>query len=317
MALISEGMSSLYPKGTAVVSALRTSEYRHHLVPNDPYGSHFIGVMNILFPSGERGFIRVLGQARYLVKDVELQHRIDDFVHQEAQHARAHSIVAQQSSFCGKHTARATNITEALVRVMFGRKNTRSHSLLLFRVAIVTAIEHLTAEMGRWAFEDARFAELECDPVMAELITWHCAEEVIHRSVAFDTLVDIAPRWHRTLRSVSMLMWMPVFFATWIMCAQALLLDDKTVSKRLLTPARVHRSSRSGAMPSIPMLVKRMLPFFRKSFHPDSVVSQETNAACVAYLEIPVLRDNKHEERKDQDRHDLETKDMQPLTLTK
>jgi predicted metal-dependent hydrolase len=272
--------------------------------------------MNILFPSGERGFIRVLGQARYLVKDVELQHRIDDFVHQEAQHARAHSIVAQQSSFCGKHTTRATNITEALVRVMFGRKNTRSRSLLLFRVAIVAAIEHLTAEMGRWAFEDARFAELECDPVMTELITWHCAEEVIHRSVAFDTLVDIAPRWHRTLRSVAMLMWMPVFFATWILCAQALLFDDKTVSKRLLTPAHVHRSSRSGAMPSIPMLVKRMLPFFRKSFHPDSVVSQETNAACVAYLEIPVLRDNKHEERKDQDRDDLETKDLHPFALT-
>lgn len=198
---------------------------------------------------------------------------------------------------------------------MFGHKSTKSHSLLIYRVAIVAAIEHLTAEIGRWVFEDARFTELECDPVMTELITWHCAEEVIHRSVAFDALVDIAPRWHRAARSMAMLMWMPVFFAAWIMCAQALLLDDKTVSKRLHTPARVHRSSRSGAMPSIPVLVKRMLPFFRKSFHPDSVVSPETDAACVAYLEMAVLRDNKHEKRKDQDRHDLETKDLQPLTL--
>ena len=63
------------------------------------------------------------------------------------------------------------------------------------------------------------------------------------------------------------------------------------------------------------MLVKRMLPFFRKSFHPDSVVSPETDAVCVAYLEISVLCDNKHEERKDQDGNDLETKDLQPLTL--
>lgn len=310
-------MQTNTPRGSRVFKTLKNSRYSDHLIPNDPYGSHFIGVMNILFPSGERGFIRVLGQARYLVKDVELQHRIDDFVRQEAQHARAHSIVAQQSSFCGKHTTRATNITEALVRIMFGGKNTKSRSLLIFRVAIVAAIEHLTAEMGRWAFEDARFAELECDPVMAELITWHCAEEVIHRSVAFDALVDIAPRWQRAARSVAMLIWMPVFFATWIMCAQSLLLDDKTVSRRLLSPARIHRSSRSGAMPSIPMLVKRMAPFFRKSFHPDSVVSPETDAACVAYLEIPVLRDNKHEERKDQDRHDLETKDLQPLALAK
>ena len=203
-------MQTNTPRGRRVFRTLKESRCSDRLVPNDPYGSHFIGVMNILFPTGERGFIRVLGQARYLVKDVELQHRIDDFVRQEAQHARAHSIVAQQPSFCGKHTTRATNITEALVRIMFGGKSTKSRSLLIFRVAIVAAIEHLTAEMGRWAFEDARFAELECDRAMAELITWHCAEEVIHRSVAFDALVDIAPRWHRAARSVAMLMWMPV-----------------------------------------------------------------------------------------------------------
>ena len=69
-------MQANTPRERRVFKTLKESGYAHHLVPNDPYGSHFISVMNIIFPSGERGFIKVLGQARYLVKDVELQHRI-------------------------------------------------------------------------------------------------------------------------------------------------------------------------------------------------------------------------------------------------
>ena len=287
-------------RGLGVIRALQNSPHSNHTVPNDPYGSHFIGVMNILFPSGERGFIRVLSQARPLVRDAELQCRIDEFVQQEAQHARAHSIVAQHLEYCGRYTTLATRLSEFFVRVMFGSEKTRLRPLLAFRVATVAAIELLTAEMGRWIFEDARFAELGCDVPTAELIKWHGAEEVVHRAVAFDTLVALSPRYHRPLRTAAMLLWMPVFFTTWVVCAQALLIDDRTVSKSMLTPSRVQRSARSGAMPGIPMLAKRMLPFFAKEFHPDSVVSPKTDAACLAYLAQPVLEDQqqrKHEQR--------------------
>lgn len=289
-------------RGLSVIRTLENSPHSSHTVPNDPYGSHFIGVMNILFPSGERGFIRVISQARSLVGDTELQQRIDEFVQQEAQHARAHSILVQHSEYRGRYTRLATRLSEFFVRVMFGGKKTRLHSLLVFRTATVAAIEHLTAEMGRWIFEDARFAELECDAVTVELLKWHGAEEVVHRAVAFDTLVALSPRWHRLLRSAAMLLWMPVFFATWIICAQALLIDDKTVSKSVLTPARVQRSSRSGAMPGIPMLMHRMAPFFGKAFHPDSVVSPKTDAACVAHLGQPA---SEYKQQRSQEQRNL------------
>lgn len=276
-------------RGSALIESLKRSPYTLHLVPGDPYGSNVINAMNIIFPPGERGFIRILSQARPLVTDIELQRRIDDFVHQESQHARAHSIVVRQPQHCGKYATWAKRLTEFFVRFMFGRKNTRSHPLLIFRIGTVAAIEHLTAELGRWVFEDARFADLGCDVRATELLKWHAAEEMIHRAVAFDTLAALSPRWHRGVRSSAMLFWMPVFFCVWMLSAQSLMLDDKTVSKRILTPFRVHRSARSGVIPGIPRLVKRMGSFFRKSFHPDSIVSQETNAACEAYLNIPYV----------------------------
>lgn len=263
---------------------LNTSAIANHVVPNDPYGSHFINVMNVLFPPGERGFIRVLKQTHPLITDQELQNRVTVFIQQEAQHARAHSIALRQSAPPGFFTNLATRSTEAILSLMFGRKTARTHQLLMMRLATVAAVEHLTAELGRWAFEDARFTELGCDPLAVKLIKWHCAEEVEHRAVAFDALVALAPRHHRLLRSAMMVFWMPSFFLMWLSCNQALLLDDKSVKKRLLTPARLRRSARSGAIPSVVSLMTHIHPFFGKSFHPSSMVSPATEAVCVAYL---------------------------------
>jgi predicted metal-dependent hydrolase len=277
-------MHSTLSTSARVMWELNTSAIANHTVPNDPYGSHFINAMNVLFPPGERGFIRVLKQTLPFITYQELRDRVAVFIQQEAQHARAHSVALRQSTPPGIFTNHATRFAEASIRLMFGCKAARSHPVLVMRVATVAAVEHLTAELGRWAFEDARFTELGCDPVAVKLIKWHCAEEVEHRAVAFDVLVALAPRHHRLLRSALMLFWMPAFFIMWLSCSQALLLDDKAVKKRALTPARLRRSAQSGAIPSLVSLMAHIRPFFAKSFHPDSMVSPATEAACAAHL---------------------------------
>ena len=51
---------------------------------------------------------------------------------------------------------------------------------LVDRVAIIAAIEHFTAVLGRWVLEARGYDRVGADPTMLDLLRWHGAEEVEH-----------------------------------------------------------------------------------------------------------------------------------------
>jgi predicted metal-dependent hydrolase len=240
--------------------------------------------MHIIFPPGERGFCRVLRQAETYVEDPVLLANIRSFVRQEGQHATAHANVFHRLPHRSVWTDRAEHFTIAVLNVMLPRRNTKRRAVVAWRVASVAAIEHLTAEMGRWMFEDAKFSESSCDPAMTELLRWHCAEEVEHRSCAFDTMVALAPRHHRLLRSVAMTVWVTTLFAVWFACASALLADDPSAKGRVITPRRLRASEARGTTPELWPFSKKMFSFYRSSYHPDGTVSPAVEARVATYL---------------------------------
>jgi predicted metal-dependent hydrolase len=255
-----------------------------HWIPDRPHAAHILDATHIGFPPGERAFCRVLGQAARGIDDPVLKAQITTFIRQEARHATAHAQAYEHLEVRGTWSTRAVALTDLTVAAMLGRGRTRSRSVLLWRVASVAAMEHLTAEMGRWVFEDARFEDRGCDPRVVELLRWHAAEEVEHRSVAFDTLQALRPGGARVVRSLAMGFSIPVIFLAWFACAQALLLDDRTTKRKLLLPNDLRRAADEGLLPSFPALFRSMLSFCTRDYHPSTRVPVETVARAEAFL---------------------------------
>src|SRR6185369_6978080 len=53
------------------------------------------------------------------------------------------------------------------------------------RLADVAALEHFTAMLGQWVLQNRTHDDIGTDPVMLDLLRWHGAEEVEHRSLVY------------------------------------------------------------------------------------------------------------------------------------
>lgn len=165
-----------------------------HWLPNDPFSSHTINGINMLLPAGELWFCRVYNKALPLITDPVLREDVKGFIRQEAIHARAHSHA--EEAFLKAHglsteefRAKADWLFEKFLgEAPFGIRALKTPLLekrwLVARVGVIAAIEHFTGVLGQWAMDNKSWDK--GDPTIADLFRWHLAEEVEHRTVAFD-----------------------------------------------------------------------------------------------------------------------------------
>ena len=60
------------------------------------------------------------------------------------------------------------------------------HQWDLFRLGIIATVEHMTCVLGKYVLYNKKWEELGADANMLDLVKWHGAEEIEHRTVAFD-----------------------------------------------------------------------------------------------------------------------------------
>src|SRR5690606_3935794 len=72
---------------------------------------------------------------------------------------------------------------------------------LIERLALVAAIEHVTAFLGNWVLNAQGLDTCDADPRMLDLVRWHGAEEVEHRAVAYDVYMHVDGRYARRVRT--------------------------------------------------------------------------------------------------------------------
>ncbi len=167
-----------------------------HWVPDDPATTHLINVLHVILPPGERWFVRVFKEALPHIDDPVLRRRVRAFMGQEGTHAVAHSGVL------GYFEANDIDVSPMLreLEVLFDhilspravpRPFRRTYLSVL--LAGVAAVEHYTAVLGQWILDEGgALDEAGADGVMMDLIRWHGAEEVEHRSVAYDLFEHVS-----------------------------------------------------------------------------------------------------------------------------
>lgn len=135
---------------------------------------------HVFIPLGEQFFIDAVRGFRDRVEDEDLRHELSAFIGQEAVHARVHESVWAQRRESGvpvdTYAALIQRFQEVLAPLVPDD----------LKLATTAALEHYTAAFGR-AFLTEDLAPI-VGSEMAALLRWHGAEEIEHRSVAFDVL---------------------------------------------------------------------------------------------------------------------------------
>lgn len=165
----------------------------------DPFKTRFFDAMSLTFPIGERYFISTVRAYRDQIQDPHLLQEVKDFTRQEAQHSMLHT---RYNDRLKKHGIGVDAILEGQERRLFGI--IRQHCSREFTLGITAASEHITAIMADCFVERPHIFN-GADERMRALYVWHAMEEMEHKGVAYDVLVDIAKASYWTRVSSMML----------------------------------------------------------------------------------------------------------------
>ncbi|MGW4479877.1 metal-dependent hydrolase [Rhodococcus triatomae] len=258
-----------------------------HWVDGDPFTTHVFNVMHILLPAGEDWFVETFKEALPLIDDERLRADVAGFIGQEAMHSSAHSGVLVHLKAKGLDPTPYTDQMNWLFDTLLGPRPLtagRKENYLVERLALIAAIEHVTAFLGDWVLNARALDAAGVHPTMLDLLRWHGSEEVEHRSVAYDVLRYFDKRESRRLRT--QLVAAPALVYLWIRGTRFLMANDPELAHLAHHRRRPHladfrAAGRRGVLPTTTGLLRRMSRYFRRGYHP----SQEgSTAQAVAYL---------------------------------
>lgn len=152
---------------------------------NDPFKTHFLNALSILFPEGERFFIRSVLAYRDQVSDPKLLQEIKEFSAQEAQHTLVHEAMNELAARHGYPVAMLERWIRRDLRRFSnrGKKNPRARRAAL---AMTVCMEHFTAILAYQLLTNGDTTLHGLDRNVRALFDWHALEETEHKGVAFD-----------------------------------------------------------------------------------------------------------------------------------
>ncbi|MFH8615810.1 metal-dependent hydrolase [Streptomyces sp. NPDC017979] len=254
-----------------------------HWVPGDPFTTHTINVLHLLLPAGERWFIHVYKQVLPLIEDDRLRSDVIGFIGQEAVHSQAHDDVLPHLKALGldptPYTAQVDWMFEKLLGDRTLPPGRARRWWLLERVALIAAIEHYTAFLGNWVLNAEELDRRGADPMMLDLLRWHGAEEVEHRSVAFDLFTHVDGGYGRRVRTWASAFSTLVFL--WQRGVRFFMANDPLLTDGKASFGQFHRAGRAGVLPATGDMLRSVPRYLGRAYHP----SQEgSTAQAVAYL---------------------------------
>ncbi|MGH9128496.1 MAG: metal-dependent hydrolase [Acidimicrobiales bacterium] len=254
-------------------------------IPGDPQTTHTINVLHLLLPAGESWFVDVFREVLPLVTDDALRADVRGFMGQETIHGRSHDHVLDHLAAQGIDTRPFTRRVEWLL-FRFLAADPFGHKLggwlhrqwLLFRVAIVSALEQYTAVLGIWVLDAVALDRAGADPTMVDLLRWHGAEEVEHRSVAYDLYQHVSGSYLR--RQFALLNTTVVLATLWVWGVRFLMKADPGVSKRASWRAFFH-AGKIGRLPTFASLAGAFFRYLQPWHHPSR---EGSTLRALAYL---------------------------------
>jgi len=232
------------------------AEVPRHWLANHPVATAISNGINMLFPHGERFFVRSVKHFLPHITDPELRAQIKGFFGQEGRHARAHDQFNQILRAQGFEVDRFLERYETITLWIEARLSPE------LRLAITAAAEHFTAILAEDAFQQQVLDA--ADPRMRELLAWHASEELEHKAVAYDVLQQVNPSY--PLRVLGLVFAATLLGGFWIWASTTLLHQDGWTWRRVVREAR-GMPRREPLLPRV--FAKGIRSYLRRDFHPS------------------------------------------------
>jgi predicted metal-dependent hydrolase len=219
--------------------------------------THIANGVNMLFPQGERFFVRSVNHYLDRIDSPELRAQIKGFFGQEGRHAAAHDDYNQTLRDQGYRIDGFLRFYERL-----GRRVLERLAPPALRLAATAAAEHYTAIMAEGALTRDVFRA--ADPRMRDLLLWHAAEEIEHKSVAFDVLQTVSPSY--ALRMAGLAYATITLTSFWILGTATLLRQEPLTFREI----RAELRRLQGDDPIFRRVFLRGIrEYARRDFHPS------------------------------------------------
>jgi hypothetical protein len=253
-----------------------------HYVPDEPFATQFWNVMHLIVPVGEQLMAGCLADALPYITDERLREEAIGFIGQEQMHAASHGSYHEALAAHGINGEPVVRNTGQMLRVLFsnhGLRGAAKKRWLAERLAFFAGMEHFTAVVGQWLLDAEELERAGIHPVMLDLLRWHGAEEIEHRSVLFDVYQHIDgsyPRRARTsvIGSVGL-------FASWMITVDYLMRQDPSHRWWKPWPLQMASAVFRGLMPNPKFMLTEIPPYLRPDFHPSQMGSLDK---AVRYL---------------------------------
>ncbi|MDO3666041.1 metal-dependent hydrolase [Acinetobacter higginsii] len=255
-----------------------------HWIYDNPFATHLINAVHLILPVGELWMCRSFNEALPYVTDEKLRADVKGFVHQEAHHASAHKVAQDYLRHYGYEIddfiASLDTISKQLNTAPLGLAlpQNLAYRWLTIRVGIAAAVEHFTTMLGTWCLDDQPWQNKTADEMMSDLMTWHLAEEVEHRSVAFELYMHLCGEENKTFaylqRQMIMLAVAPGFTFAIYQCFKKLAQQDAQAKRyqnygllRSLAQTAIE-NARSKQVPSFFSMIFSLRHWLKPGYHP-------------------------------------------------
>jgi len=247
-----------------------------HWLANSAAATGLANAINMLFPVGERFFVRSVNAFKAAWRDdPALAARVKAFYAQEGHHASAHDDF---NAVLARHYA-----VDRFLR-WYAEDNAKWERRMpaKLRLATTAAAEHFTAIMAESALTTDGLAVAH--PEMRKLLLWHAAEEIEHKHVAFDVLQAVNPSYALRMAGLALA---TVNLAAWWMVATAMLLHQDGVTprsaRREMKAIRAHTAQMQRPEQPIfsGVFARGIREYARRDFHPRQ---HDNYALAAAYL---------------------------------
>lgn len=226
--------------------------------------THILNCMHVIVPIGELYFIRSVRPFLKDAKSEELKARLKSFIGQESVHDQIHRQVWTKlreqglpvDSFAHFFSEVFIKYSEPFVNALLGNKAALSATV---------AFEHYTAALADTLFKPGSKLRASMDGAMGDLWSWHAAEELEHKSVAFDLLKDVDDSY--LLRVWGMVMASSIFTSFAFFGAGWFIARDRELSfSKLMRDIFTFNDVLGEVWPA---LAGHIADYLRPDFHPD------------------------------------------------
>ncbi len=234
---------------------------------NNPFSTHFINALHIVFPTGERFFVNSVLKYKNQIKDEKLQKQVRNFCGQEGIHSSMHerfwNILNENGyNIIGYENHIDTVLHKLVAKIKIPFLKDKSVDLIA-----TSCLEHFTALFGHAIFMHVDTNKGTVPQDIAELFQWHAAEEIEHKHVAFDVMQQVDEQEY-----AKRVVMMPIVTALLYFYLSAgtgiLMYQDRKYLKPNELPKQFYEFA-TGLLNDLHSdLYKDYFNFFKKDFHP-------------------------------------------------